>query len=504
MSTWCNRCNAKVLRPERCVALGGAAPCSACTEDIELEKEMDELEIRVEKIHIRRRALRTVMNQNHDCLIHKLPPEIISHIFVQPQYAPPSPHPTRKYINHSPLYLGAVCEKWRQLAWATPQLWSSLHVKVKRIYGTREYPFQLVAEWLERSASLPLSIRLSTGWDLEHIQYEDKAYARMINILNEHSARWYDIHLTVPVRHLHRFRGSSQGNMLRRLALLHSYHIPSDFSTFSMKSKPSPTDLTLMTVGLAYVDIAWNNLTTASLICMRVDECVELILRAPLLESLTLHEITMPSDISLDSNKRIVHPRLHSLEFLGSKDETAVARFLDSVNLPSLEKWIHNRSSFPLNNVLSFIEHISSGLKRFKIISPNATDLCITGVFPHLSSLEFLELRTDQYNTTDELLDLLCHGVSDESPLFLPCLQSLEIDCGPSVTWKYLPRVFASSRWRSLRVKVDIKRYHWNEIKDEAAKPLLELVDKGFDFSIVMDGKIDVLQEYKDSEKCHL
>jgi len=175
------------------------------------------------------------------------------------------------------------------------------------------------------------------------------------------------------------------------------------------------------------------------------------------------------------------------------------------VNLPSLEKWIHNRSSFPLNNVLSFIEHISSGLKRFKISSPDATDLCITGVFPHLSSLEFLELRTNQYNATNELLDLLCHGVSAaESPLFLPCLQSLEIDCGPSVTWKSLPRMFASSRWRSLRVKVHIQGYYWKEIKDKAAKPLLELVDKGFDFSVVMDEKFDVLQEYKDSERCHL
>jgi Mg2+ and Co2+ transporter CorA len=44
-------------------------PCSACTEDIELEKEIKELEDQIEKMHTKRRALRTVMNENHDQLI---------------------------------------------------------------------------------------------------------------------------------------------------------------------------------------------------------------------------------------------------------------------------------------------------------------------------------------------------------------------------------------------------------------------------------------------------
>jgi hypothetical protein len=61
----------------------------------------------------RRRALRTVMNENHDHLIHKFPPEIASHIFIQ--YAPPSMYRDRE-DRSTPLLLGAVCRKWRQLA----------------------------------------------------------------------------------------------------------------------------------------------------------------------------------------------------------------------------------------------------------------------------------------------------------------------------------------------------------------------------------------------------
>ena len=94
-------------------------PCSACAEDIELEKEVNGLEIRIEEIHIRCRALRMAMNENHDHLIHKFPPEIASHIFVQS--APPSACFDGK-DRSCPLYLGSVCQKWQQLAWATPHL----------------------------------------------------------------------------------------------------------------------------------------------------------------------------------------------------------------------------------------------------------------------------------------------------------------------------------------------------------------------------------------------
>ena len=38
----------KVLQPAQCIVLDGK-PCAACTEDIELEKEIKELEIKIKK-----------------------------------------------------------------------------------------------------------------------------------------------------------------------------------------------------------------------------------------------------------------------------------------------------------------------------------------------------------------------------------------------------------------------------------------------------------------------
>ena len=63
-----SRSNTKVLRPEQCVVDGKL--CAACAEDIEseqeinkIEKQIKELESRLKRVHIKRRALRTAMNE---------------------------------------------------------------------------------------------------------------------------------------------------------------------------------------------------------------------------------------------------------------------------------------------------------------------------------------------------------------------------------------------------------------------------------------------------------
>jgi hypothetical protein len=303
-------------------------PCRACTEDIKLEKKIKELEIKIKKIYIKRRALRTAMNENHDSLIHKFPPEIASHILIQ--CSPPS-ECIDIHFEPNPLYLGAVCQKWRQLAWATPELWTSIYIG-----SFNRDRAQLVREWLDRSGGLPLSIKLFDDGDCEDQRQHDE----VINILNKHSARWHNIHLDLLADHLRCLSGSSQANILRRLALCltHSPRRLSELSTFSMKSKPSPTELTLRRVGLPYVDIVWNNLTMASVGDIGVDECFELIRRAPLLCTLKLHAINPSSDIFPIPSTRIVHPHLHSLELWEIKEQTVVAGILDSLCSPSLER----------------------------------------------------------------------------------------------------------------------------------------------------------------------
>jgi len=277
----------------------------------------------------------------------------------------------------------------------------------------------------------------------------------VINILNKHSARWHNIHLDLWADHLHCLSGSSHENILHRLALCLAYSSgrPSKFSTFSMKSKPSLTDLTLRRVGLPYVDIVWNNLTMASVDDIGVDECFELICQAPLLGTLKLCAINPSSNIFPIPSARIVHPHLHSLKLWEIKEQTVVAGILDSLCSPSLERWTHYESSIPLHSMVSFVRYLSSCLKIFKI-GIDECDYCqIPRFLSYLPSLDFLELPSAKKKPpTAELISLLC--ASAQSPLYLPHLQSLELVSDFYFAWESLPQIFALSCWQTLRVRV--------------------------------------------------
>jgi hypothetical protein len=157
-----------------------------------------------------------------------------------------------------------------------------------------------------------------------------------------------------------------------------------------------------------------------------------------------------------------------------------------------LEQWLHDYCSFRPETMIPFIGYLSS-LKIFKISTGVLAYHKIIGSLSHLPSLESLELCiVFPKHKIDELFDLLI------DPLFLPRLQSLEFVCRSSAPWQSLPQIFASSHWRSLRVKVNIRPGY--NIVDETAQLLRELVDEGFDLSI---GEIDAaLQECE--EKWHL
>ena len=417
-----------------------------------------------------------------------------NHIFIQ--YSPSSEFFDEDDSNN-PLYLGAVCQKWRQLAWATPNLWTSLHIAPFKKYPQNlRYLPQLVEEWLERSASLPLTIRLKDrrGWDAWLYRNDE-----VINILNKHLERWHDMHFSIPAYYLHQLSGSSQRSILRRLVLINIDSLPpTNFSTFSMKSKPSPTDLTLVTVGLSYVDIVWSNLTVTSISSIAIDECFELIRRAPLLETLRLQNITRSSNIFPIPNTSIVHSRLHSLELLEILDESLVSGILNSLCLPSLKQWIYTVWSFPLDNMISFVGCLSSCFKLFEIDVNEFNYQHVIGFLSHLSSLAFLELRASDWIPTNELFSCLC--ASAQSPLYLPHLESMEFVCEISLPWNSLLQFFApASHWRSLpvRVVVDNRRGDLYNMPTQTARLLLELVDQGIDLKIVNRDGTDLLQAYE-------
>ena len=168
MSILCSRCRRFEAddQPITCVVLEGG-PCSACRERTMIRQKIKQLEEELAKLKAKHDAVTSTMNAIHDPFIHKLPPEIGSHIFrLSLPTLSNGEHLEailNLYENRSSaeiLNLGAVCRKWRQLAWTTPDLWNTLYLRIglETRQSLAESLPDLVREWLERSGSLPLTI----------------------------------------------------------------------------------------------------------------------------------------------------------------------------------------------------------------------------------------------------------------------------------------------------------------------------------------------------------
>ena len=79
MAVLCSRCR-KFEEPITCFVLE-SGPCSVCKERATIRDQIKELEDEIAKLKVKHDTLTTPMNAIHDPLIHKLPPEIGSHIF---------------------------------------------------------------------------------------------------------------------------------------------------------------------------------------------------------------------------------------------------------------------------------------------------------------------------------------------------------------------------------------------------------------------------------------
>ena len=294
----CNRCrgfDAKDL-PVACTVLEGG-PCSACKEESDIRGQIKQLEEEIKKLKEKHHTLQATINSIHDPFIHNLPPEIGSYIFrlclPTQDFGEFSPWPERKEVTGA-LRLGAVCRKWRQLAWATPNLWEMLHVYIgpsTRNSLADAFP-SLIEAWLGRSGVLPLTIFFVID-DPARIEIEF-ATLRIIKVLNLHSDRWRNLFLNVganaEIPKL--FSGYEHPNQLVHLQLAINRR-RSRSQKFIIKS--FPTHLQLRDFPPTSIDICWDNLTHASVDSLSANECLEVLRLAPSLEYYHVTQLIEPS-----------------------------------------------------------------------------------------------------------------------------------------------------------------------------------------------------------------
>ncbi|TFK42140.1 hypothetical protein BDQ12DRAFT_645626 [Crucibulum laeve] len=146
-----------------------------------LDKEIQRVQGLLNDLLLKRDALQRMLKA-HEALIsipRRLPRDILQEIFL---HCLPTDRNAVMSCKEAPLLLGRICSNWRTIVYATPQLWSSVHICVfecesfgflpdlgidyetyltlsERIRCSR---IQAVRDWLNRAGSCPLSISYYT------------------------------------------------------------------------------------------------------------------------------------------------------------------------------------------------------------------------------------------------------------------------------------------------------------------------------------------------------
>ena len=220
-------------------------------EECGLSDELAELDSSPERL-LERYDLEINLNRFYSSIIRQLPPDVTSTIFefCLTDFADYQLSPYKKLDFSIPLSLGAICSYWREIAWSTPTLWSSLVVRFSSRHDSHVVT-SITQEWLTRSGQLPLSIHILAKPEYLHVP-------ALADIINQYSSRWSHLDLYMPDSYSRLFRATAP--MLKSIRFRCSNDTPGRmFNSPLTCPRLERVDLSLFRLNGA--NIQWDNLT---------------------------------------------------------------------------------------------------------------------------------------------------------------------------------------------------------------------------------------------------
>jgi hypothetical protein len=288
---------------QSCCAGGGCNPCSKFATTLQAQAE--EVEKTLLNLRAAQQSLISDINFHHSPFIRDIPNEVVCIIFsfchdpVTPKRSEESLDQSRRFCM---LTLGAVCRKWREIAWTTPELWTFMRmpdVPDNNCSSSFSLQVELAKEWLDRTANLPLSISLETQVRVPSRNFPDfnPHVGELIRVLNLHSRRWQCFDIYIPMMYFPLFynlpseSAQNESERLQHLRLdgfqLHHDHksrIPFNANGHLL----TPTRVTLGPLHIRLLNIHWGNVTSLNCSALFVDEFLALIRFAPHMTDFTL------------------------------------------------------------------------------------------------------------------------------------------------------------------------------------------------------------------------
>ena len=297
-----------------------------------------------------------------------------------------------------PLRFCAVCSWWRSVALGTPLLWRRVFVRVPPRISGKEVNSKAtdLVSWVERAASLPLTLFLSYG---VNTSLDDRQVTPITDVLNRYAARWEALYL--------RYGGPRWDDAAaeRNSRLLPTTGWTSLRRIFSIRQHSGPH---------GSETIPWAQLTHLKIrACLSYRQAMDILKLCPKLKSLSIRvEPLQPLE-------KLTSPIVLNDLSLISLTANHVSDVMRSISLPSLKKMsIHLlwwRRPADVDSFLDFFTRSKCILDTLVITgSPHSQDLI--AVLTHesckrLTSLAITISDFDRYDSVnDEVLQRLTLG----------------------------------------------------------------------------------------------
>ncbi|TDL21125.1 hypothetical protein BD410DRAFT_316242 [Rickenella mellea] len=316
--------------------------------------------------------------------VHRLPPEIMSKIFLSCLGSSNSSHVNipRCSIRSPPLSISFVCQSWRTLALQIAQLWAAIAIGNEDDDGKLDT--DRVKEWMARSHRCLFSLEVT----FPRTVLENQNH--MVSIISEKFARWKVLRLRVPgttthVKPLMLFTGDSVPQLeeyrleycsphsLRTWWFLES--VSRQLSTLCLQRSPfffRPNGKSPYNLQHAYID----TLSGAAAFLAIIAKC-------PFLQ--VFQCVIVPNGVDhVPSSAVITSTAMHTLKI--STDHYNIGHLLETLHLPSLERLTTDRRprDFP-----TLFPHLRSMIERSR---PPLRELGIWGNILAEDAIEILRL----------------------------------------------------------------------------------------------------------------
>ena len=410
--------------------------CSHCRDAVEKGcdpwNELHATDALSERLKLKGYDLKRKINQLHSLVIRQLAPDVMSTIFefCLPDFTDNKRSPYTENLS-TPLSLGAICSHWREIAWSTPSLWSSLVVHVTRNHDSH-IGTGIVREWLSRSGQLPLSIRiLSPG-------FQPKEVSALANIINQYSNRWSNLDLFLDLNDYQNFETDIHAPILKSIRLHSDVRYEITDPKFQLTCPwLERVSLSSFSSSIKGINIHWDNLTHLTLHSMSIYNSFLILRKTP-----RLVYCKVSGSSGWFRRGSVGASLLTSLRYLQLLIPRYAECFLDNLKAPFLEEFCFPRSRiWSMEVINSFLERSACSLRSLSVMFstfPPYFDgfMSLLQSMPSLNTLS-LTTRTMSKNTylsedynPRNILQLLAKILSSQSASlqqgFLPNLEILE------------------------------------------------------------------------------